>query len=357
MNFFILIMLILCLAGLLDKILNNRLGLVEAFDKGINSMGSIAMSMTGFYCIAIALIQKNVDIITRIGADSAFDPSIIIGSILAPDMGGFSIVAGLNSEIFLIFSGVVLTSTLGQTISFQLPIFLASLKKDDLQPFISGLVYGILSLPLVLIVVALYLQIPHLLINLLPILLLCLVLIMALYFSYDRTIFVLTLFGYIIRIISIILFALVILQLFFNNLSFTNDLLISEAMVIVLRMCIVVCGSMILSDIIIKKFSRVIFMVGQKLGINSTSVMGLLLSLGTSIAMIPLFSQMDRKGKMINAAFSVSGAYVFGGQLGFISSVVDSQGVLVYMISKIVAGVLAIIFVMLFYKLKKKKLD
>ena len=98
-------------------------------------------------------------------------------------------------------------------------------------------------------------------------------------------------------------------------------------------------------------------MVGQKLGINSTSVMGLLLSLGTSIAMIPLFSQMDRKGKMINAAFSVSGAYVFGGQLGFISSVVDSQGVLVYMISKIVAGVLAIIFVMLFYKLKKKKLD
>lgn len=180
---------------------------------------------------------------------------------------------------------------------------------------------------------------------------------MALYFSYDRTIFVLTLFGYIIRIISIILFALVILQLFFNNLSFTNDLLISEAMVIVLRMCIVVCGSMILSDIIIKKFSRVIFMVGQKLGINSTSVMGLLLSLGTSIAMIPLFSQMDRKGKMINAAFSVSGAYVFGGQLGFISSVVDSQGVLVYMISKIVAGVLAIIFVMLFYKLKKKKSD
>ena len=32
MNFFILIMLVLCLAGLLDKILNNRLGLVEAFD-------------------------------------------------------------------------------------------------------------------------------------------------------------------------------------------------------------------------------------------------------------------------------------------------------------------------------------
>ena len=55
----------------------------------------------------------------------------------------------------------------------------------------------------------------------------------------------------------------------------------------------------------------------------------------------------------INAAFSVSGAYVFGGQLGFISSVVDNHGVLIYMTSKIIAGVLAITFVMIFDKLKK----
>lgn len=353
MNFFIFIMLILCLIGLLDKILNNRLGLVEAFDKGINSMGSIAMSMIGFYCIAIALIQKNVDVITAMSSNSLLDPSIIIGSILAPDIGGFSIISGLDNKAFLIFSGVILTSTLGQTISFQLPIFLASLKKDDLQPFIKGLVYGILSLPLVLVIFALYLQIPHLLINLLPILILCLLLIAGLYFSYKKTIFVLTLFGYVIRIVSMILFALVILQLFFDSFSFTSTALISEAMIIVLRMCIVVCGSMILSDILIKKFSRIIFMIGQKLGINSTSVIGLLLSFGTSIAMIPLFSQMDHKGKVINAAFSVSGAYVFGGQLGFISSVVDNHGVLIYMTSKIIAGVLAITFVMIFDKLKK----
>ena len=350
MNFFILIMLFLCLIGLLDKALNNRLGLVESFDKGINSMGSITMSMIGFYCIAITLIQNNVDVIKTISNNSSLDPSIIIGSILAPDMGGFSIIAGLNNNSFLVFSGLVLTSTLGQTISFQLPIFLASLKKIDLNPFINGLIYGILSLPLILLVVAWYLQLPNLLINLLPILLLCLILTIALYFSYEKTLFILTLFGYIIRMISIGLFALVVLQLFFDTLPFTTNTLISEALVIVLRMCIVVCGSMILSDFIIKHFSKFIFIIGRKLGINSTSVVGLLLSLGTSIAMIPLFSQMDRKGKMMNAAFSVSGAYVLGGQLGFISSVADSHGIMIYMLTKISAGVLAIIFVMLLYK-------
>lgn len=86
MNFFVLIMLGLCLLGLVDKILNNKLGLVEAFDRGLNSMGSIAMSMVGFYCIAISLIQNNVDTITTLSANSSLDPSIIIGTLLAPDM-------------------------------------------------------------------------------------------------------------------------------------------------------------------------------------------------------------------------------------------------------------------------------
>ena len=200
-------------------------------------------------------------------------------------------------------------------------------------------------------------RIPNLLINLLPIIILCVILVIALYVSYDKTIFVLTLFGYLIRIISILLFGMVVLQLFFDTLPFTTTALISDAMVIVLRMCIVVCGSMILSDLIIKRFSRMIFMIGQKLGVNSASVIGLLLSLGTSIAMIPLFSQMDRKGKMMNAAFSVSGAYVLGGQLGFISSVVDGNGVIIYMISKIIAGLLAIVFVLIFYREEKVSVD
>mgnify|MGYP000741969496 CR=1 FL=1 len=64
-EFFYFNYVVICLIGLLDKILNNRLGLVESFDKGINSMGSIAMSMIGFYCIAITLIQNNVDVITN----------------------------------------------------------------------------------------------------------------------------------------------------------------------------------------------------------------------------------------------------------------------------------------------------
>ena len=44
---------------------------------------------------------------------------------------------------------------------------------------------------------------------------------------------------------------------------------------------------------------------------------------------------------------------MFGGQLGFISSVVDNQGVLIFILSKLAAGIIAIVFVMLFYKEKE----
>ena len=73
-------MLILCLIGLIDKILNNKLGLVAAFDKGMDSMGGIAMSMIGFYCIAITLIQNNVDVITKIrnAAIAAKFPAVLL---------------------------------------------------------------------------------------------------------------------------------------------------------------------------------------------------------------------------------------------------------------------------------------
>ena len=63
-------------------------------------MGGIAMSMIGFYCIAITLIQNNVDVITKISADSSLDPSIVVGSILAPDMVGFQLFRDLVIVLF-----------------------------------------------------------------------------------------------------------------------------------------------------------------------------------------------------------------------------------------------------------------
>ena len=96
-------------------------------------------------------------------------------------------------------------------------------------------------------------------------------------------------------------------------------------------------------------FSKQIEKAGKILQIDKYSVMGIILSFGTSIAMLPLFPKMNNKGKILNAAFSLSGAFVFGGQLGFIASV-NPQSVTWFIVVKITAGLLGIFIANIFEK-------
>ena len=58
MNLFIAIMLLLALLGLLDKLTGGRRGLGAEFDHGIATMGGMALSLVGIYCIGITEIGR-----------------------------------------------------------------------------------------------------------------------------------------------------------------------------------------------------------------------------------------------------------------------------------------------------------
>ena len=111
MNPIIFILLCFAALGLLDKMLNNRLGLASSFDRGIITMGDFMMSVGGFYCIAIAFLNGHANLFEN--------KEMIISSLLAPDLGGYSIIESMTHvDNILIFCGVLLTSTLGCLISF-----------------------------------------------------------------------------------------------------------------------------------------------------------------------------------------------------------------------------------------------
>ena len=48
MNIFIAIMLVFAAAGLVDEMLGGKLGLMPNFEKGLATMGGLAMSTVGF---------------------------------------------------------------------------------------------------------------------------------------------------------------------------------------------------------------------------------------------------------------------------------------------------------------------
>ena len=346
MNIFIGCMLVCALAGFLDLLTGSHRGYGKDFMDGILNMGGLAMSCVGFYAIGIAFVTSHAEAVTALASRLPFEPSLLIGSLLAPDMGAFAISREITKdEALSVFIGALVAGGMGQTLGYQLPVFLASVKEEEIPELMQGFVFGLIALPAGLLTggLLLGLSLKTLLLHMIPVAVLCVLLIGAYSAAPAVTMRVMTLLGKAIRIFSYILFALAVMGVFFPSIALADENLVREMLYLILRMCIVASGGLVLSHMVLKYFGSVIRQVGKWLGINEKAVMGLILSLVQSLAMLPLYSEMDRRGRILNAAFSVSGAYVLGGQLAFVSSLVTGPQNTAYMVSKLVSGTAGVI--------------
>ena len=274
--------------------------------------------MAGFYCIGVTLIQENMESITAAASGLPFDLSMISGLLLAPDMGGFPMSVKLaGSPAMGLFSGMLLASSIGCLLSFQLPVALTMIRPGDVPHMMRGIIPGIITVPAGLFVGGLCLGIAPgtLLFQMLPVLLLCVV--MALGFWKIPAVMekVLTVFGRLVRAVGILLFAWVMLGLFYEKVKIAEDALVFEALTVVVKITVIVCGALSLSDLLMRRAKPLLTRLSGALGVNVASVMGLFISLTSGVAMLPLFEDMDARGKRMNSAFTVMGAYVLGGQM------------------------------------------
>lgn len=352
MNILIAIMLVFALIGFIDKMFHLKWGLEKTFDKGFSTLGSLTISVIGIYCVVITFVNSHIDTLSKLNDYLFFDSSVIIGALLAPDIGGYPIVSQIaQNEGLVIFSGVLLTSTIGTTISFQLPVFLSFLHKNEISNLMRGFIIGIITIPIGLLFSYPFLNIDlkTFIINLIPILFICILIAVMIMKIPVLTIRILSLLANGIKALSYLFFLILILGLYIPSLQYVELSLIQESLLMVLKMVIIVSGSMVLSEMILKYCSQYIQIIADKLSINKESVVGFILNCASSLAMLPLYSKMDRKGKLINAAFSVSGAYVLGGQLGFIASV-NNDYVSVFVSVKVLCGILAVLLINIIYK-------
>ena len=84
-----------------------------------------------------------------------------------------------------------------------------------------------------------------------------------------------------------------------------------------------------------ENFPKPLLTVGKWLGVNDTAAAGLVATLANSIATFGMVREMDDRGKVINVAFAVSAAFVFGDHLGF------TAGFAPEMLPAMIAGKLA----------------
>ena len=120
---------------------------------------------------------------------------------------------------------------------------------------------------------------------------------------------------------------------------------ISEGLSIVGDIALVLAGAFPLVWAITKVFRKPLMKLGSLLGMNDTAAAGLIASLANSIAMFGMVKDMDQRGKVINVAFAVSAAFVFGDHLGFTAGF-DPEMLVPVILGKLVGGVTAIFVAM-----------
>ena len=306
--------------GALDRIFGNRLGLGKEFEEGILAMGSLALAMIGVITLAPVLAAVLKPVVVPVFSFLGADPGMFAGSILACDMGGGALALEMtDSYEAAMLGGVITGSMLGATIVFTIPVALGILDREDLPAMARGILCGVVTIPLGVLAGGLTAGFPvgMILRNLIPIVLVAALIAIGLWKAEEAMIRGFAAFGKgIIGLISIGLAAAILESL--TGLPVIPGMApISEGFETVGEIAIVLAGAFPLVFVVTKALRKPLLKLGGLLGINDAAAAGLVASLANSIATFGMVRDMDRRGKVVNIAFSVSAAFVFGDHLGF----------------------------------------
>lgn len=338
--------------GIIDYMLGNKFKLGSIFENGINNMGSLAISMVGILSITPLISNFIIKNLSNFANSIGIDVTIISSSIIAIDMGAFNLAKDLaQTSEMKYFSGVLIASILGCTISFTLPLALGIIKKEDIKILSKGILCGIITLPIGLFLggILLSISVKTILMNLLPIIILATVISLGIYFKTEMTIKIFTYLGK--GIVTIGLIGLII-QGFtsITGINIINGLMpIEEALTTVGKIAIFLGGAYVMLDVAKRLLHKQLEKLREKIGLTQSTIAALIGSLASAIIVFTTFEELDYKGKVICSAFSVGGAYVLGGQLGYVATEAK-EVVLIYMFTKLLCGSLAILLALILLK-------
>lgn len=331
------------LAGI-DKLLNNKYGLGNKFDEGFKAMGGLAITIMGIYSLSPIIAKAVTPVLIPLSRLLFTDPSVFIASILATDLGAYNTSIEIAKDPSVgVFNGVILASTLGATISFTVPVAINLISIKDFQYFAKGILAGIVTVPLGMIISGLMLKvsITDILLNLFPVLIFSALIAYGLIKAQERIITIFKHLGRIILGISTFGLLLNILDYSLGIVLIPGMLPVEESAMLVLSISIVLSGAYPMLYFVSRRLNKVLRKITDRYDIDEYSILGLFSSLASCLPMMGVYHEMNWKGKILNAAFAVSGAFVFGGQLGYVSSVAP-ETTNAFIIGKLIAGIAAL---------------
>lgn len=341
----IYIMVAFAALGAIDRILGGRFGLGEKFEEGIMAIGALSISMVGIIALAPVIANLLKPVIVPVFGFLGADPAMFAGSILANDMGGAPLAAELAlSEDAGNFGGLIVGAMLGPTIVFTIPVALGIIAEKDRKYLATGVLAGVITIPIGSLAggLAAGYSIGMVLKNLIPIIIFALLIALGLWKFEGAMVKGFTWFGKFV--VAVITFGLGvgIIETLTGIVIVPGMNPISEGFAVVADIAIVLAGAFPLVYVITNVFKKPLMRLGKVLGMNEVAAAGMVASLANSIPMFGMMKDMDERGKVLNVAFAVSAAFVFGDHLGFTAGF-NSDLIFPMIVGKIVGGITAVL--------------
>lgn len=343
--------------GALDRIFGNRFGLGEEFENGILAMGSLAVAMLGIICLAPVLASLLAPVVVPVYSFLGADPAMFAGTILACDMGGASLAQelALTPEAAAL-GGLLAGSMLGATIVFTIPVALGILREEDRPALAKGILCGIVTIPAGLVVGGLVAGFPVTMVlrNLIPVAIIAALIAFGLWKWEKAMIKGFQVFGKGVIVVITVGLAAAIFESLTGIVLIPGLAPLSDGFETVGEIAIILAGAFPLVYTVTKLLRKPLISLGKRLGINDTAAAGLIASLANSIATFGMVKDMDDRGKVVNIAFAVSAAFVFGDHMGFTAGF-DPQMLPAVIAGKLVGGAAAVAVALLLTRKQKSQ--
>ncbi len=374
-NYVLYVIMFCAVLGAFAAIRDSEKGLGREFMEGIHATGHIFVPAAGIMA-SIPYLTVLIESVFGPFFDALnADPALAATMIIASDMGGYHLAAALTESKEALIMALITGFMGGATIVFSIPMGLAMLDKRDHKYMALGIMSGILSIPVGVLIASVVLMLSNpsvrevvatngeatyqlamslggIFANLLPIIVFVVALAAGLRFLPDLMIKGFIAFGRgldamikLVLVFSIVEYFTGFFTVIFGGWGFHPIIADAEDQTRALETAgyigIMLAGAFPMVYLLRKYLGRPLEALGGKVGLSAVGSAGMLATIANILAMFRLVRFMPPKDKVINIAFGVCAAFLLGDHLSFTANFQPTI-ILPVLIGKILAGFTAV---------------
>ncbi|WP_312341818.1 ethanolamine utilization protein EutH [Stutzerimonas nitrititolerans] len=374
-NYVLYVIMFCAVLGAFAAIRDSEKGLGKEFMEGIHATGHIFVPAAGIMASIPYLMVLIESVFGPFFNALNADPALAATMIIASDMGGYHLAAALAASKEALIMALITGFMGGATIVFSIPMGLAMLDKRDHKYMALGIMSGILSIPIGVLIASVVLMLSNPMVrevvatngeatyqlamslggifaNLLPIIVFVVALAAGLRFLPDLMIKGFIGFGRgmdalikLVLVFSIVEYFTGFFTIVLGGWGFDPIIADAEDQTRALETAgyigIMLAGAFPMVYLLRKYLGGPLEALGSKVGLSAVGSAGMLATIANILAMFRLVRFMPPKDKVLNIAFGVCAAFLLGDHLSFTANFQPTI-ILPVLIGKILAGFSAV---------------